>query len=48
MLLSFILGERLKEKEMEWKTFFSISVISFRLERSNILLKIGELVNGWK
>lgn len=46
--LSFILWERLKEREMKRKTLFSISVISFKLESSNILLKIGELVNGWK
>lgn len=44
--LSFILWERLKEREMKRKTLFSISVISFKLESSNILLKIGELVNG--
>lgn len=46
--LSFILWERLKEREMKRKTLFSISVISFKLESSNILLKIGELVNGGK
>lgn len=46
--LSFISWERLKEREMKWKTLFSISVISFKLESSNILLKIEELVNGWK
>lgn len=44
--LSFILWERLKEREMKRKTLFSISVISFKLESSNILLKIRELVNG--
>lgn len=46
--LSFILWERLKERDMKRKTFFSISVISFKLESSDILLKTGKLVNGWK
>lgn len=46
--LSYILWERLKEREMKRKTLFSISVISFQLESSNILLKLGKLVNGWK
>lgn len=46
--LSFILWERLKEREMKRKTLFSLSVTSFKLESSNILLKIGAFVNGWK
>lgn len=46
--LSFILCERLKERETKWKTLFSVSVISSKLESSNILLKIEELVNGWQ
>lgn len=33
---------------MKRKTFFSISVISFKLESSDILLKTGKLVRGWK
>lgn len=44
--LNFILWQRLKEREMKWKTLFSISVISFKLESNNILLKIEEFVNG--
>lgn len=44
--LNFILWQRLKEREMKWKTLFSISVISFKLESSNILLKSEEFVNG--
>lgn len=46
--LSFILWERLKEREMRRKALFSMAVISFKFESSNILSKIEEVVNGWK